>query len=64
MKIYIEKDDKTLELKFEGNTKELLKKLKINIETVIITRNNELISEDEKLKNNDSIKILSVVSGG
>ena len=27
MKIYIEKDDKTLELKFEGNTKELLKKL-------------------------------------
>lgn len=64
MKIFLEKENKNINLKFEGTVKELLKQLKINIETVIITKNNELISENEDLKNFDSIKILSVVSGG
>lgn len=64
MKIFLEKENKNLNLKFEGTVKKLLTKLKINIETVIITRDNELISENEKLNDFDSIKILSVVSGG
>lgn len=64
MKIYIEKEDKTIEIKFVGNSKQLLKKLNINSETVILTKNNELVSENEKLDNNDIVKILSVVSGG
>lgn len=64
MKIYIEKENKNIEIKFNGNINLILKKLKINPETVIITKNNELISENEKLKDKDSIKILSVVSGG
>ena len=64
MNIYLEKDQKTITIQYEGSLKNLLKKLKINHETVIATKNNELISETEKLKNTDSIKILSVVSGG
>ena len=64
MNIYIDKDQTKKEINFTGTVKELLDKLKVNIETVIVVRNNELLNEDEKLINNDNIKILSVVSGG
>ena len=47
-----------------NNLDEMLKKLNINPQTVIITKNNELITEEEPLKNNDEIKLLSVISGG
>ncbi len=64
--IFIEKENKSrkIELNEDSIAKNLLKKLNINPETVIISRNNELILENEKLKNNDKIKILSVISGG
>lgn len=64
MKVYIEKTNKKQEIKFEGSAKKLLSKLKINPETIIIIKNNELVSEDEILKDKDEIKILSVISGG
>jgi sulfur carrier protein ThiS len=64
MKIYIEEEDKTLNKKFRGKGKELLKTLKINPETVLLTRNSELITVDDSLKDKDEIKILSVISGG
>jgi len=43
---------------------ELFKKIKVDPNTVIITRKNELITEKAKLNNNDEIKLLSVISGG
>ncbi|MEK6952128.1 MAG: MoaD/ThiS family protein [Nanoarchaeota archaeon] len=43
---------------------ELFKKIKIDPNTVIITRKNELITEKARLNNNDEIKLLSVISGG
>ncbi|MEM4259718.1 MAG: MoaD/ThiS family protein [Candidatus Woesearchaeota archaeon] len=64
MKIYIEKDNKTIEIKFSGKLLDLLKKLKINPETVIVVCGNTLITLDHKLDNSDEIRILSVVSGG
>ncbi len=63
MEIYIDKTNEYKEV--EANTvKELLTKLKINPTTVIVTKNNELVTEEEKLTNKDKIKILSVISGG
>ncbi len=56
--------NKTIELDNESTTLDLLKKINMNPVTVIVSRNNELILEDEKLNNNDEIKILSVISGG
>ena len=64
MRVYIEKENRAQELKFSGTVKELVKKLKINPETVIVTRNEELITEDTKLSNADKVKILSIISGG
>lgn len=42
----------------------LLKELKLNPDTVLVMRNGQLITEDEPLENTDTIKILSVISGG
>ena len=64
MKIYLEKQNKKIQKEFTGTAKELIKALKINPETIIITKNNKLITLDEKIKNDDEIRILSVISGG
>ena len=66
VRIFVDRNnlDKTVELDNKSTVSDLLKELKINPVTVIVSRNNELILEDEKLNNNDEIKILSVISGG
>jgi|WetSurMetagenome_2_1015567.scaffolds.fasta_scaffold956038_1 sulfur carrier protein ThiS len=64
MKIFVEKENRMKQMKFKGTTLILLKKLKINPEEVIVVKNNELVGLDENLVDKDSIKILSVVSGG
>jgi len=43
---------------------DLLNQLKINPEVVIVVRDNEVITEDEILHDQDKIELLSVVSGG
>ncbi len=64
MDVFIEFENKTCKLRFSGTVSQLLKRLKINPETVIVARNSELVTETEKLKNSDSVKLLSVISGG
>jgi len=63
MKVYFDKTKETTELE-ASTVKELLDKLKLNPETVLITKNNELLTENESLNKKDEIKILSVISGG
>ena len=65
MKIHIEKEQKELELDFKNKTvKELLEQINVNSETVIIVRNNEVLTLDDNVTNKDNIKLLSVISGG
>ena len=64
MKVFIEKENKQVVLDKEYTAKELLVELNINATTVILVKNNETILLDEKLSEDDEIKILSVVSGG
>lgn len=63
MKVFIERENKTKEVKAK-TIKEILEKLRINPETVLTVVNNELVTDDRKLNRKDEIKILSVVSGG
>ena len=63
MKVYIEKTDEYKEVE-ASTVKELLTLLKVNPTTIITVKNNELVTEDEKLTNKDNIKLLSVISGG
>ena len=64
--VFIDRENKNATLEIDNNSlvKDLLKKLNINPVTVIVSRKNELILEDEKLNDDDEIKILSVISGG
>jgi sulfur carrier protein ThiS len=64
MEIFIEKKNKRLIKKFSGKAKILLKELKINPEEVLVVKNNTLITLEDALTDKDSIKILSVISGG
>ena len=66
MKLFIEKENKTLELAMERkkSIKELLKEQGISLESVILIKNNEIVLEDEEVSNSDTLKLLSVVSGG
>lgn len=64
MQVYIEREDRQLQMKFKGTVAELLEQLKINKGTVLVTRDNELLTSDEKVEDADEIRILSVISGG
>ncbi|MBI2654250.1 MoaD/ThiS family protein [Candidatus Woesearchaeota archaeon] len=64
--VFIDRENKKAKLELNNGSvvSDLLNQLKINPVTVIVSRNNELILEDEKLNDNDEIKVLSVISGG
>ena len=64
MKIFLEKTKEEKTISFNGTCAELLEKLNINSEEVIIVKNNELVSLEEPCEDNDEIRLLSVVSGG
>jgi thiamine biosynthesis protein ThiS len=64
MKLFIEKDNKTKEIKFSGKVKDLLEKLDIISEDVIVSCNNEIVLLNDELKDSDNVSILAVVSGG
>lgn len=63
IKVFIEKENKFVNVE-ASNAREILTKLNINPETVLLARNNELILLETNLKNNDELKLLSVISGG
>ena len=63
VKIFIEKTNEYREIE-ASTVKEAAKKLNVNLKTVIAVKNNELVTEEEKIDGNDSIRFLSVISGG
>ncbi len=64
MKVYDEKNEKWINVKFEGKVKDLMVKLKLNSENYLIVKGDEAITEEDKVKDSDEIKLLSVISGG
>ncbi|MBS3126507.1 MoaD/ThiS family protein [Candidatus Woesearchaeota archaeon] len=64
MKVFIERTKEKKDLRFSGTVSSLLKKLKINPVAVIVTRKDEVLTQDQHISDNDRVKILSVISGG
>lgn len=64
MQVYIERSDENKQLTFTGTAKQLCKELDVNPQTVLILQNEELVTEDEELADEDTIKLITVVSGG
>lgn len=59
-----EKKEREIELSANSSVEALLEKMKINPEIVIVSRNKDIILKEEKLRDNDSIRLTSVISGG
>jgi sulfur carrier protein len=55
---------KEIEVKHGMTVRSALEKIDINPESVIPTRDGELVTDDEILKEGDSIKLVAVISGG
>ena len=64
MRVYIERADKKSNIRFDGKVFDLLKRLKINPETVVVVKNNKVVTQEEELSNKDNVELLSVISGG
>jgi len=68
MQIYVfydrENKEKIVELDENSSIKDLLKKMSINPVTVIVSKDDNIILENEKLNDKDKIKLISVISGG
>lgn len=60
----IHKDKKKVKIEEGLLIEDLLRKLKINRETVLVAKNGEISLEEEVLKDGDIIDIISVISGG
>jgi sulfur carrier protein len=56
--------DKEIEVKPGMNLLDSLRKANILPESVIATRNGEMILEDEILNDGDVVKLIAVISGG
>ena len=59
-----ENEEKTIEVDENLSVKDLLADMKINPVTVIVSRDNNIIPEDEKINDKDKIRLISVISGG
>jgi len=51
-------------IKFSGKISQLLSKLGINPEVVILKRNGAIVTELDAVKNNDELEIVKVIYGG
>jgi len=56
--------NKEYEIKPGMTIRKALQKLNIEPDSVLITRNGELITDDEIIRVNDEIKLVPVISGG
>ena len=59
-----ENKEKTIEVGGNASVKDLLNKMNVNPVTVIVSRDNNVITEDEKVNDKDRIRLFSVISGG
>ncbi|MBW6462101.1 MAG: MoaD/ThiS family protein [DPANN group archaeon] len=66
MEIIVTYENKKNKLIFDNIPKvsELLNKLNINTETILIKINNEIEPENIKIKKEDKIEIIKIISGG
>lgn len=66
MKVEVEfnRTRKKLSMKEDSLISDILKKIKINREIVVVARNGKITHEKQKLQAGDKIQVIRVVSGG
>jgi len=56
--------DQTFEIDREMTVQELLKELNLSSESALVVRGDEVLTEDEKLRKDDEVRVISAISGG
>lgn len=64
MNIHLSQPDRDIEIQGPKLVKVILKELEIVAETVLVIRDDGLLTEDEMVRDSDSIEIRPVISGG
>jgi sulfur carrier protein len=64
MTIHLSHPDRDVEIKGPKRVKQLLRDLNLVVEAHLVIRGDDLVTEDEMLKDSDRIEIRPVISGG
>lgn len=64
MPVQLKFRDKVFEVKAGMTARDTLKKIEMIPDSVLITRDGELITDDEILQEGDVIRLIAVISGG
>jgi sulfur carrier protein len=64
MKIHLRQPPKDIEITGPKRVRDLLKELHLIPEGYLVIRNDDLVTDDEVLKDSDTIEIRPVISGG
>ena len=64
MKVQLSHPERAVEVKGPKRVKELLRDLNLVQEAYLVIREDDLVTEDELLKDSDQVEIRPVISGG
>ena len=64
MKVQLSQPERQVEVKGPRRAKDLLRDLNLLAEAYLVIRGDELVTEDEILKDSDEVEIRPVISGG
>ena len=64
MTVHLSHPERDVEIKCPKRVKELLRDLNLVVEAHLVIRGDDLVTEDEMLKDSDQVEIRPVISGG
>jgi sulfur carrier protein len=64
VRVRLRNPDRDVEVAGERSVRDLLAELRVNPDTVLVIRRGELITREERVKEQDEIEIRPVISGG
>ncbi len=64
VKVYLSHPERLVDVKGPKRVKELLQDLNLVAEAHLVIRGDELVTEDEVLKDGDEVEVRPVISGG
>jgi sulfur carrier protein len=64
MKVIIRRPRREVEMSGSRRVRDLLQELKINPESVLVVRGDELLTPDELVRDEETVEVVSAISGG
>jgi len=64
MNVHLSHPDRDVEIKGPKRVKDLLRELNLVVEAHLVIRGDDLVTEDEVLRDADQVEIRPVISGG